>query len=538
MWLPLWPIERMSRATPAAVPDDLQLALIEPGSHGIRITAVNAKAAEEGVRVGQALADARAALPALLSRPAEPRRDRLALLKLARWCGRYGPNRNVDGADGLWIDVTGVAHLYGGEERLLEDLLARLARFGLTAQAGIADTFGAAHALARFASPRLVPANAHPSPLPSRGGELKWRYDFATAIAPPGQAETRLAPIPVEALRLAPETVLLLKRLGLRRIGQLYSLPRAALQRRFRSPEAAEAVLLRLDQALGSKSEPLTALIESPALFVQRAFPDPLISPAGLEAETGRLAVELCLSLEARGLGARRVHLSLYRADGTVAEARAGMSFPCRTPGHMLALLKEKLAALDAGFGVDILVLAAVQVERRDTPQAALGARLSGAARSDPALLVDRLSNHLGADRVSRLEPRASHIPERAEARVPALRESVLARGNAAVAFSAPAAARPPLLLSAPEPIRVIAEVPEGPPARFTWRRVERRVVRAQGPQRIAPEWWREIGGKMSRTRDYYRLEDEGGAGYWVYREGLYGRGEEAPAWFLHGLFA
>jgi protein ImuB len=203
----------------------------------------------------------------------------------------------------------------------------------------------------------------------------------------------------------------------------------------------------------------------------------------------------------------------------------------------MLALLKEKLQELDAGFGVDILVLAAVQVERRDTPQAALGPRLSSAARADPALLVDRLANHLGVGRVSRLEPRASHIPERAEARVPALRDNAPARGKAASWPPAPAAPRPPLLLAAPEPIRVIAEVPEGAPARFTWRRVERRVVRFQGPQRIAPEWWREIGSKASRTRDYYRLEDEGGAGYWVYREGLYGRDEEPASWFLHGLF-
>jgi protein ImuB len=522
----------MSRATPAAVPSDLPLALVEPGTHGIRITAVNAKAAAEGVRVGQALTDARAALPALLSRPAEPRRDRVALMKLARWCGRYGPARNVDGADGLWIDVTGVAHLHGGEERLLEDLLGKLSRFGLTAQAGLADTFGAAHALARFAPPRRVPSSE---------GETSWRYDFASTIAPAGATELRLGPLPVEALRFAPEAVLLLKRLGLRRIGQLYRLPRSAIERRFRSSEAAEAVLRRLDQALGVKSEPLPALIEPPALYVQRAFPDPLISSASLEAETERLAVELCASLEARGLGARRVHLSLYRADGTVGEARAGMSFPCRTPEHLLALLKEKLEALDAGFGVDILVLSAVQVERRDTPQAALGARLSGAARSDPALLVDRLANHLGAGRVSRLEPRASHIPERAEARMPALRDSAPARGKGQppwpIGPAAPAAPRPPLLLSAPEPIRVVAEVPEGPPARFTWRRVERRVVRFQGPQRIAPEWWREIGTKTSRTRDYYRIEDEGGAGYWVYREGLYGRDEEPPTWFLHGLF-
>ena len=499
----------MRRAAPALVPDDAALALVETGSHGIRITAVNARAAADGVRLGQALADARAALPALLSRASEPRRDRLALLRLARWCGRYGPGRHADGADGLWIEVTGVAHLFGGEARLLEDLCARLARFGLTARVGLADTLGAAHALARFVS-------------------------FPATIAPPGETEARLAPLPVEALRLAPEAVLLLKRLGLRRIGQLYALPRAALARRFRSSAAAEAVLARLDQALGAAPEPRRPLVEPPALFVERAFADPLVSAQGLEAETARLSDELCQSLDARNLGARRICLSLYRADGTVAEARAGLSFPCRIPEHLMALLQEKLGALDAGFGVDALVLAASHVERLSLQQAALGSRLGTAAGGDVARLVDRLANRLGTGRVLRLEPRASHIPERAEAARPALSASG-APARTDVPGQAP---RPAFLLASPEAIRVIAKVPEGPPARFTWRRVERRVVRAQGPERIAPEWWREIGGRTSRTRDYYRIEDEGGAGYWVFREGLYGRDEDQPAWFLHGLFA
>ncbi len=499
----------MARAAPASVPDDAALALVETGSHGIRITAVNACAAADGVRVGQALADARAALPSLMSRACEPRRDRAALLRLARWCGRYGPGRNADGADGLWIDVTGVAHLYGGEARLIEDVCLRLARFGLTVRAGLADTLGAAHALARF----------------------------APAIAPPGETEARLASLPVEALRLAPKTVLLLKRLGLRRIGQLYSLPRAALQRRFRSPETAEAVLARLDQALGVRPEPCRPLIEPPPLFVQRAWADPLVSAAGLQAETARLTEDLCAVLDARGLGARRVCLSLYRADGTVAQARAGLSFPCRAPDHLMALLREKLERLDAGFGVDALVLAALHVERRSAQQAALGPRLGEDARAGPALLVDRLTNRLSTARVSRAEPRASHIPERAQARVPALNDLVQAQRKT---FPWPLASRPirpPFLLASPEPIRVIAEVPEGPPARFTWRRVERRVTRAQGPERIAPEWWREIGTGASRTRDYYRIEDEGGAGYWVFREGFYRADEDQPAWFLHGLF-
>jgi len=496
----------MRRAAPASVPDDAALALVQSGSHGIRITAVNARAAAEGVRVGQALADARAALPSLLSRVSEPRRDRLALLKLARWCGRYGPGRHADGEDGLWIDVTGVAHLYGGEARLIEDLCARLARFRLTARAALADTLGAAHALARFA----------PSP---------------ATIAPPGETEARLAPLPVEALRLAPETVLLLKRLGLRRIGQLYALPRAALERRFRSADTAAAVLSRLDQALGVAPEPRRPLAEPSALFVERPFADPLVSAEGLEAETARLSEELCAALDARNLGARRVCLSLYRADGSVAETRAGLSFPCRTPEHLTALLKEKLGSLDAGFGIDALVLSALHVERRDAEQAALGPRLGAAAPGDGARLIDRLSNRLGAARVMRLEPHASHIPERAEAARPALHAPPQDTAPRAVA------SRPPFLLARPEPIHVIAEVPEGPPARFTWRRVERRVARAQGPERIAPEWWREIGANASRTRDYYRLEDEGGAGYWVFREGLYGRDDEQPAWFLHGLF-
>jgi protein ImuB len=197
----------------------------------------------------------------------------------------------------------------------------------------------------------------------------------------------------------------------------------------------------------------------------------------------------------------------------------------------MTALISEKLAALDAGFGVDVMVLAAVQVEKPGAQQAALAPRLTGAARADAAQLVDRLANRLGPARVRRLEPRASHIPERAEAQVAAL-----ARPQEISWPFATVPARPSLLLEQPEPIRVVAEVLEGPPARFVWRRVERRIVRAQGPQRIAPEWWDEIATK-SGTRDYYRIEDEGGAGYWVFREGIYGRDEELPRWFLHGLF-
>jgi protein ImuB len=240
---------------------------------------------------------------------------------------------------------------------------------------------------------------------------------------------------------------------------------------------------------------------------VQRSWPDPLISAEALEAETAQLASELCAVLDARGLGARRICLSLYRADGTVADVSTGMSFPCREAEHLMTLLKEKLGALNAGFGIDVLVLSAERVERKGAHQAALGPRLDGAARADPALLVDRLTNRLGRARVSRLKARASHIPERAEVRTPALSERP--RKKEAVWPSRPTPPRPPFLLTSPEPIRVIADIPEGPPARFTWRRVEHRVVRAQGPERLAPEWWCEIRrrcGLLGVSRGVLRL--------------------------------
>jgi protein ImuB len=282
VWLPAWPIERLRRAEPKAVPDDRPFVLVATGAHGVIITAVNRRAGAEGVRVGQSLADARAALPGLLTRLAEPAQDRAALLALARWSGRYGPARNVDGEDGLWIDVTGVAHLFADREprrkraqesaeaRLLADLVRRLGMFGLTARVSLADTPGAAFALARFA--------------PQRDGRA--------LIAPAGEMRAALAGKPVEGLRLDVETVILLKRLGLRRIGQLYDLPRAALARRFRtlqgarkaaagSSAMADTVLTRLDQALGRVPEPQRPLAEPLVHLVRRVFSEPLVSARG-----------------------------------------------------------------------------------------------------------------------------------------------------------------------------------------------------------------------------------------------------------------
>ena len=533
--------------------------LVESGQRGIRISAVNEAAAAHGIRRGEALADARARLPALASRPAEPERDRAALLRLARWAGRYGPARNIDATpdgaggrirDGMWIDVTGVAHLYGGEGGLATDLVRRLAGFRLTARAGVADTLGAAHALARFG--------------------VAERRGFA--IAPPGEVRAALAALPVAALRLAPADVVLLRRLGLKHIGQLYDLPRVALARRFRSREAAAAVLARLDQALGLAAEPRRALAEPPVVEVRRAWPEPIACAELVPPDPARLPAALAAGLAERGLGARALALSLHRADGTQAEAAVRTSAPLADAERMMELLAGRLEQIDAGFGVDLLVLAARATEPMVRAQEALVAR-GRAVPADPARLVDRLSNRLGPRRVVRLAARASHIPERAEAHAPALASTGMpgARETHPPSPCPAPVPRPALLLERPEPIGVVAEVPEGPPLRFTWRRREHRVVKAEGPERVAPEWWRllpaptegdawqtpavaarpgRLAGSESgratkdlgipptpgrRTRDYYRIEDAAGGRFWVFRDGLYGE-DDPPRWFLHGL--
>lgn len=547
VWLPDWPIERLKRHRPGAVPDDKPFALVDGGAHGIRITAVNRRAAREGLRAGLSLADARAAVPILVSHPAETERDGRALERLALWLGRFGPHRNIEGADGVWIDTTGVDHLFGGEAELLEDLVRRLSAFGITARAGLAGTPGASYALARFAT-------------------LKRR----TILAPPGEAATlaALSALPVDALRLSPDTAVLLRRLGLARIGQLAELPRASLERRFQSEASsrsrtgqarakalADAVLVRLDQALGRTEEPRAGLGEPPVLSERRSWGEPLTSSEVLVLEIRGLAADLSRSLKAAGLGARRIALALYRADGTVAHADAGLARASADADHFMRLLNEKLAAIDAGFGIDVAALDAILVQSLDPEQTTLG-RSGGAPEQAVAALVDRLANRLGAKNVFRLAPRASHVPERAAVRMAPLAPFA----EPSTSFAQTPGERPFLLLSPPELIAVMAEVPDGPPLRFTWRRAVYAVTKAAGPERIAPEWWRHLPNldakaeppdengfdgeivdpsQRDKTRDYYVVETGDGARFWMFREGFYGAADAAgaPRWFLHGLF-
>lgn len=533
--------------SPAAVPAETPLALVLAVQGRLTLSAVNARARREGLAPGWTLADARAAVPRLATRTAEPSADATALRRLSLWMSRYGARVAIerpvvdaaakskgkaaglaavlDAPDGISIEITGVAHLYGDEAGLFADLVRRVAGFGLTVRPGLADTPGAAWAIARA--------------VPSRR--------LADRILAPGETAAGLAPLPIAALRLAPETVTLLKRLGLKSIGDLMPLPRPSLERRFKSKQAAAAVLTRLDQALGVAKEPARALVPPMRFAVRRSFVEPLVSSEGVMASLSDLAHELGETLSAARRGARRLVLALYRSDGSLARIAAGLSRPSRAPDHVRRLLADRLASIDLGYGVDLMTLAAPSTEALEAEQGGI-AGLAAHKSDGQALLVDRLASRLGPGRVLKLAPRASHLPEAAEERVSALAESPAPR----IAPPARLSARPPFLLPHPEPVAVVAEIPDGPPASLEWRRRRCRIVKAEGPERIAPEWWQPLLAlerekeeaiapkRRPRTRDYYTIEDEVGRRYWVFREGLYGReeSEAPPAWYLHGLFA
>jgi protein ImuB len=472
------------------------------------LLAVDAAAERLGLRAGLALAQARAMHPALAAVPEDQAADARLLEAIADWCQRYTPLVAADPPDGILLDVGGCAHLFGGETKLRDDLIARVTDFGFSARAAVAPTIGAAWAAAHFGD---------------------------TAIIAAGEERDALTPLPLAALRLPPDMVAALARLGLKPIGDILDLPRAPLMARF----GAE-LLRQLDRALGREDEPLTPLLPVAPYVAERNFHEPIAREEDVLATVERLAARLKSTLTARGDGARRLELALFRTDGVVKRIAAGTSRPVRDPQAIRALFVERLAALgdeiDPGFGFDLARLSVLVAEPCPNEQIGLGAHED---RTDLDRLVDRLSARLGRRRVSRLIAHDSHIPELAAAAVPAQAKAASGWG-AFRRFHAEAAlsARPLRLLAKPEPIDdVFALVPDGPPVRFRWRRALHEVVAVDGPERIAGAWWSEQGGP---TRDYFRIEDKAGLRFWLFRAGLYrdmARGLR-PRWFLHGMYA
>jgi len=483
---------------------DAPLVVAGPRGNAEVLVAVDAAAERRGLRPGLALAEARAMYPELDVAPEDAAADARLIDALADACQRYTPLVAVDPPDGILLDISGCAHLFGGEAALIADLSARLNAFGLAHRIAVAGSIGAAWAAARFAQESIVAD---------------------------GEERAMLTPLPLAALRLPAETVAALARVGLKHIGDIVDLPRAPLTARF-----GDLLLRNLDRALGRAQEPLSPRLPVAPYLADQPFPEPIAREEDVLGVVERLAQRLKLALERQGEGARAIELTLFRTDGAVRRIAAGTSRPLRDPHAVHALFVERLAALgdalDPGFGFDLARLAVTTAEPLPPEQIGLGGNEDAA---DLARLIDRLSARLGARRVTRLAAYDSHIPELSAGTMPAQRGG--AEGwEAFRGFreDADLPARPLRLFARPEPIEAVAEVPDGPPLRFRWRRALHEVVAAEGPERIEGAWWSEEGGP---ARDYFRVEDREGLRFWLFRAGLY-RNTAHPRWFMHGVGA
>jgi protein ImuB len=542
IYLPRLSTDRLIRSGRAPA-DDRPLATYTKEAGAFQLTGVDARASALGLKLAMSLADARAMQPKLKAVEAEPEEDARTLDNIAAWCERFTPIVVLDPPEGLFLDITGCAHLFGGEEALRKLILTRLRAQGFAALAAIADTPGAAWAFARYARKSSPPLRGrgqgeggrsdtqaperlnapHPQPRPARGRGV----DMFEA----------LSPLPIEALRLDPDAAALIRRFGLKTIGQLTEIPRSSFTAR-----GGEHAMLRLDQALGRVPEALTPRRPPPMVFALRRFLEPIFTADAVLVVTQALCEDAAPKLELRGAGVLRAELVLFGVDGRDRIVPVNVSRPLRDVKALMRLFRERLNIvgenLNAEFGFEAARLDVVRIAPIEEKARALVSMEEAAAGAEKiSEIVDILSSRLGGKRVLRPQLHEEHAPERAAGWRSALnsdRPPTPPRKGAGSRSPADGVMRRPVRLYAPaQPIEVMASVPDGPPIRFRWRRVTREVVRSEGPERIAGDWL-----KRETTRDYYRVEDKQGRRYWLYREGLYGESSEAPRWYVHGLFA
>ena len=489
-------------------PDERPFVLVDKDRGALRIAALDPVAARAGLAIGTPLTEARAVWPHLETAEAKPEADRALLLRAGEFCDMFTPLVAVQGKDGLLLDITGCAHLFGSESNLLHRVRRRLAGMGLASCAAISGTPHSAWCFAHYRR---------------------------NTITRPGEEEILARVLPIAALDLDRGTMLALNRAGFKTLGDLAERPSHLLAARF-----GEELGSSLRRILGREDIRITPLRPLPDIMAERHFPEPVTAQESLLGVMERLMGDIAGRLEARGEGGRVFEASFFRSDGAVRRITVETAQGTRDGASLMRLIRLKIEALtdplDPGFGFDAVRLCIIRSEPLLQRQAMLerDAAPEGAA-SEIATLVDRLVARFGREKVQRFVALDTHDPVRTGGMVPYF--SAAPALSSTIPEPGEPPARPLTLFDLPQLIEAIAEVPDGPPLRFRWRRVLHEVTRAEGPERIAPEWWR-LGTNAPATRDYYRIENAYGHRFWVFREGFYEDSNARPRWFLHGLFA
>lgn len=507
-----------NRGAPSAPP----LVVSHKTGNALYVHALEARAQKLGLYKGQPLANARAMVQPLTIMPADEKADAALLEKIADWCDRFTPLVTLDAPDGLFLDITGAAHLFGGESRMLATVTGLIGQQGFAVAGAIAGTSLAAHALARHAPGTVVPR---------------------------GQESCAMAPLPISALECGDKALRALRHAGLKTIGMVAQRQRSELAERL-----GKDFIARLQVFSGAEEQPLQPRRPLPDLMAEQRFAEPIVSEDNILVSLLSLARALGGTMEREGKGARILMAAFFRADGKVERMTVRSGAPLRDPAIMLRLLRQKLDALadplDPGFGFDLIRLEALLAE--DTKPVTVSFDSGENARAQLAFLVDRLAARFGEHRVQRFVPQDTHIPEAAAVAVPAQDKEF---GGAWTLKRRPGdpPRRPLRMLEKAEEISVPAfAYPDGPPSRFTWRQCRFEVARTEGPERIAMEWWkgsvsapgaeqgaspRDRQNSPELTRDYFRVETREGQRFWLYRDGLFHQ-IGAPRWYLQGIFA
>ncbi len=504
---------REENALDQVKPDDGPGIVVAKQNNALQISALNDAAAHFGLAVGLPLANARAICPQVTVYDADEAADAAALNALACWCDRFTPLVALDPPHGLLLDITGCAHLFGGEAAMMQLVCAILAAQGFTVSGAIAGTAVCARTLTRHVHGRIVRE---------------------------GEETDAVRPLPVSALGADTAVVTGLRRAGLKTIGDVADRTRPEITARFGAGFTA-----LLEQALGERDAPISPRKPVPDYIVEKRFAEPIATEAVISATLSGLAGMLVTAMARQGKGARQLEAGFFRTDGAVRTITVDTGQPV-TRGEVIdRLFRERLEALndplDPGFGFDLVRLTASRTEIVVQQQRDLDANVHD--NDEVTALIDRIAARIGGKRVNVHLPQDTHIPECAVLTAPA---QYHLNAAAQAVWPARTVDEPPLrplrLFERPEQIKVVAQVPDGPPARFVWRRATHAVIRVEGPERIAMEWWRSQGAML--TRDYFRVEDEEGLRFWLYRDGLFdevarkeGRAVP-PNWFMHGLFA
>lgn len=496
LFFPSLVIDRCQREDPSR--RTYPFVVVREDSSHLYIVAANALAIQSGIRPAMRLADARTLAPTLKVLLDDAAANACVKQRLTDWCRRYSPLVADDGFDGIVIDITGCTHLFGTETTLLEDIATRIHRSGYRVRGAIGDTLGAAWALARYGKRTIVSRE-----------ELSGTLD----------------PLPIGALRLPQEILAKLQRLGLNTVGALRRMPRRSLTVRY-----GPLPVLRLDQAFGSAEEPIAPHHPPAPYRSQRILAEPIGTVSAVAYILLELLKELCARMETAHLGARFLQLDCYRVDGSVAQCCVGTSKPVRSTEHLMRLFTEKLEKVDAGFGIETLILSVTNVDKLDPAQISLS-RLASSDEEDDALdrLLDRIGMRLGFQEVCRVQVNESWRPESS------LKfQSVFAPGNPNAIWPE-SRVRPVRLIHPPIGIAVSTMFPDDIPVQFQLGHRSRRILRAEGPERLTPEWWRDDTASLWEQRDYYRIEDDGGHRLWIFREKSSSSSPGEERWFLHG---